>query len=208
MGRTEAQVIALGQPTFGSVFNADDPKRSPANTLSVGNNIKLEDGNLRGFPAPALLPDAAAPSSTAPAMFYVEGIGWQYATDHVSLCHDSVCPWAPSNRRFSYRATQLSGQLVASDGNGALRRLGYSKEEMTGHGFRTMASTLLNEQGWNRDAIERQLAHAESNSVRDAYNRADYLPERRRMMQAWADYLDAQRESGKVVPLFRAVGAE
>lgn len=92
--------------------------------------------------------------------------------------------------------------------NGALRRLGYSKEEMTGHGFRTMASTLLNEQGWNRDAIERQLAHAEGNSVRDAYNRADYLPERRRMMQAWADYLDAQRESGKVVPLFRVVGEE
>ena len=92
--------------------------------------------------------------------------------------------------------------------NGALRRLGYAKEEMTGHGFRTMASTLLNEQGWNRDAIERQLAHAESNSVRDAYNRADYLPERRRMMKAWADYLDAQRESRKVVPLFRAVGEE
>jgi len=90
--------------------------------------------------------------------------------------------------------------------NGALRRLGYSKEEMTGHGFRTMASTLLNEQGWNRDAIERQLAHAEGNSVRDAYNRADYLPERCRMMQAWADYLDVQRESGKVVSLFRAAG--
>ncbi len=90
--------------------------------------------------------------------------------------------------------------------NGALRRLGYSKEEMTGHGFRSMASTLLNEQGWNRDAIERQLAHAESNSVRDAYNRADYLPERRKMMQAWADYLDAQREGGMIVPLFKKVG--
>lgn len=92
--------------------------------------------------------------------------------------------------------------------NGALRRLGYSKEQMTGHGFRSMASTLLNEQGWNKDAIERQLAHAERNSVRAAYNFAEFLPERRRMMQAWADYLDAQRESGKVVPLFRAVGEE
>jgi integrase len=65
---------------------------------------------------------------------------------------------------------------------GALGRLGYSKDEMTGHGFRSMASTLLNEQGWNRDAIERQLAHAERNNIRAAYNYAEYLPERRKMM--------------------------
>ena len=71
----------------------------------------------------------------------------------------------------------------------ALRRMGYTKDEMTGHGFRSMASTLLNEQGWNRDAIERQLAHGERNAVRAAYNFAEFLPERRRMMQAWADYL-------------------
>lgn len=88
--------------------------------------------------------------------------------------------------------------------NGALRRLGYSKDEMTGHGFRSMASTLLNERGWNRDAIERQLAHAERNGVRAAYNYAEFMPERRRMMQAWADYLDALREGGRVVPLFQA----
>lgn len=72
----------------------------------------------------------------------------------------------------------------------ALRRMGYAKEEMSGHGFRSMASTLLNEQGWNRDAIERQLAHAEGNGVRAAYNYAEFLPERRKMMQAWADNLD------------------
>lgn len=72
----------------------------------------------------------------------------------------------------------------------ALRRMGYPKEEMSGHGFRSMASTLLNEQGWNRDAIERQLAHVEGNSVRAAYNYAEFLPERRKMMRAWADYLD------------------
>lgn len=72
----------------------------------------------------------------------------------------------------------------------ALRRLGYSKDEMTGHGFRSMASTLLNEQGWNCDAIERQLAHAERNNIRAAYNYAEYLPERKKMMQHWADYLD------------------
>jgi len=90
----------------------------------------------------------------------------------------------------------------------ALRRLGYAKDEMTGHGFRSIASTLLNELGWNRDAIERQLAHAERNNVRAAYNFAEFLPERRKMMQAWADHLDALREGGKVVPLFKAAGGK
>jgi integrase len=83
--------------------------------------------------------------------------------------------------------------------NAALRKLGYTSEEMTGHGFRSMASTLLNEWGWNRDAIERQLAHSEQNGVRAAYNYAEHLPLRRKMMQAWADYLDALRISGKPV---------
>lgn len=72
----------------------------------------------------------------------------------------------------------------------ALRRLGYSGDEMTWHGFRAMASTLLNEQGWHPDLIELQLAHAERNKVRAAYNRALRLDERRKMMQSWADYLD------------------
>lgn len=83
--------------------------------------------------------------------------------------------------------------------NAALRALGYSGEQMTGHGFRSMASTLLNEQGWPRDAIERQLAHGERNRVRAAYNYAEHLPERRKMMQAWADYLDALRDGRRVV---------
>jgi integrase len=75
--------------------------------------------------------------------------------------------------------------------NAALRRIGFSHEQHTGHGFRSTASTLLNEQGWNPDLIELQLAHAERNKVRSAYNRAERLSERRTMMQAWADYLDA-----------------
>ena len=72
----------------------------------------------------------------------------------------------------------------------AIRRMGYTKDEMCTHGFRSLASTLLNELGYNRDWIERQLAHGERNDVRAAYNYAEYLPERRRMMQEWADYLD------------------
>jgi integrase len=78
--------------------------------------------------------------------------------------------------------------------NAALRRLGYDGETMTGHGFRALASTRLNEMGWAPDVIERQLAHAERNKVRAAYNRASYMTERVRMMQVWADYLDSLRE--------------
>jgi integrase len=70
---------------------------------------------------------------------------------------------------------------------------------MTGHGFRAMASTRLNEMGWTPDVIERQLAHAERNKVRAAYNRASYLDERRKMMATWADYLDTLRISGQVI---------
>jgi integrase len=90
--------------------------------------------------------------------------------------------------------------------NAALRRMGYTKDEMTGHGFRAMASTILHEQGWPSDVIERQLAHSEGNSVKAAYNHAQHLPERRRMMQAWADYLDALKSSAQVIPLRRANG--
>ena len=75
----------------------------------------------------------------------------------------------------------------------ALRYMGFEKEEMVGHGFRAMASTLLNEQGWPPDIIERQLAHKERNKVRSAYNRAMYMDERRKMLQAWADFLDSLR---------------
>lgn len=87
----------------------------------------------------------------------------------------------------------------------ALRRMGYAKDEMTGHGFRSMASTLLHEQGWNHQVIERQLAHAERNAVSAAYNFAEHLPERRKMMQAWADYLDGLKASAEVIPIRRSV---
>ena len=85
----------------------------------------------------------------------------------------------------------------------ALRSLGYDGQTATGHGFRSTASTLLHEQGYPSDVIERQLAHKERNAVKDAYNRAQYLPERKAMMQAWADYLDGLRKGADVVPIRR-----
>lgn len=75
----------------------------------------------------------------------------------------------------------------------ALYRMGYHSRA-TGHGFRSTASTILNEHGFRADVIERQLAHCEQNSVRAAYNHAEYLPDRRQMMQWWADYLDQARK--------------
>ena len=85
----------------------------------------------------------------------------------------------------------------------ALRSLGYAGDTMTAHGFRSTASTLLHELGYPSDVIERQLAHKERNAVKDAYNRAQHLPERRKMMLAWADYLDGLRKGGDVVPIRR-----
>jgi integrase len=79
---------------------------------------------------------------------------------------------------------------------GALKRMGY-KGEMTGHGFRGLASTILNEMGYERGHIEMQLAHAPKNDVEAAYNKALYLPQRRVMLQGWADFLDEARKSGK-----------
>ena len=89
--------------------------------------------------------------------------------------------------------------------NAALRRLGYGPEAMTPHGFRAMAATRLNEiSRWNPDAIERQLAHQDRDTVRAAYTHgAEYWPERVSMMQAWSDYLDGLRGVGRVISLRR-----
>jgi integrase len=86
--------------------------------------------------------------------------------------------------------------------NTALRRLGFSKDEMTSHGFRAGASSILNECGlWSSDAIEAQLAHVEGNAGRRAYARAEFWEERVRMMQWWADRLDEMKRGGEVIPL-------
>lgn len=89
--------------------------------------------------------------------------------------------------------------------NAALRRLGFTGDEMTAHGFRSMASTLLNESGkWSADAIERALAHQDKDSVRGAYHRGAHWQERVEMAQWWADYLDQLKAGERVVPFERA----
>jgi integrase len=82
----------------------------------------------------------------------------------------------------------------------AMYRMGYHGLA-TVHGFRATASTILNERGWSPDVIERQLAHSERNKIRAAYNRAEYLDERRKMMQKWADYLDKLKAGAEIIPI-------
>lgn len=110
------------------------------------------------------------------------------------------------NDRYVFPSMRGNGRPM-SDGaiNTALKTLGYSSDKMTAHGFRSTASTLLNEQGWRRDAIERQLSHMDNDQIRAAYNRAEYLEERGRMMQLWADYLDELKAGATVIP-FKKTG--
>jgi integrase len=96
--------------------------------------------------------------------------------------------------RWVFPGARTNGEPMSENTvNAALRRLGYDRSKITAHGFRGMASTLLHECGWPSDVIERQLSHAERNAVKAAYNHAEHLPARRRMMQAWADHLDSLR---------------
>lgn len=105
-------------------------------------------------------------------------------------------------------ARNASRPLSENTLNAALRTLGFTQEQHTAHGFRGTASTLLNQQQWNKDAIERQLAHMPRDKVRASYNSADHLPLRRKMMQHWANYLDELRaDDGRVVNIGRGKAA-
>jgi integrase len=99
------------------------------------------------------------------------------------------------DRRFVLPGMRSSDRPMSDSAmNAALRRMGFAKDEMTPHGFRATAATLLNESGkWHPDAVERQLAHIDDNEIRRAYTRGEYWEERTRMMQWWADYLDELR---------------
>lgn len=107
-----------------------------------------------------------------------------------------------SRRREEGKARLAQQPISENTLNAALRRLGYSHDEMTAHGFRSTASTLLNEsKQFSPDAIERSLAHKDEDTVRGIYNRGAYWDERVTMAQWWADYLDQLREGGKVIPI-------
>ena len=105
--------------------------------------------------------------------------------------------------RFVFPSLMGGGECMSDNTiRAALRRMGYGNDEMTAHGFRAMARTLIAERlpGIPQDVIEAQLAHAKNNPLGMAYDRAEYMEQRRQMMQAWADYLDRLREGAQVLP--------
>jgi integrase len=105
--------------------------------------------------------------------------------------------WNLSNSDFVFPSIRsLTKPLSENAMNSALRRMGYGKDEVTAHGFRSSASTILNERGFNADVIEAALAHQDEDDVRRAYNRATYFKERVTLMQDWADLLDQFRQQG------------
>ena len=117
-------------------------------------------------------------------------------------CLRELYPLTGRGRYVFPGARGASRPLSENTVNAALRRLGYAKTEMTGHGFRAMARTILDEVlGVRPEFIEHQLAHAVRDPLGRAYNRTTHLPERRRMMQTWADYLDGLKNGAEVVPL-------
>lgn len=152
--------------------------------------------------------------------FDLDAAEWRIPAHKMKMRHAHIVPLATQALAILQDLKTLTGRgkylfpglrtadrpMCENTVNAALRRLGYDQSQMTGHGFRSMASTLLNEMGWHRDAIERQLAHAEKDGVRAAYNRAEHLPERRKMMQAWADYLCGLKQCAAVVPIRRKAG--
>ena len=105
--------------------------------------------------------------------------------DILMECHD-----LRTSRPYVFEGPRLSYTHITPDSlRVALRKLNISTDDLTTHGFRHIASTLLNEQGWPADAIEKQLSHEDKNKIRATYNQAEYLDVRREMMQAWSDYL-------------------
>jgi integrase len=167
--------------------------------LKLAPLVFVRPGELRGAEWPEFDLDGA--------MWRIPGARMKMKVDHlVPLSAQAVAVLRElftltGHGRYVFPSMRgASRHMSENTVNIALRSLGYDGDTMTGHGFRAMASSRLNELGWNADAIERQLAHAESNEIRAAYNHgAKYLDERKRMMQSWADYLDGLRAGGSVV---------
>lgn len=121
------------------------------------------------------------------------------STQAVALLREALTVTGPTGYVFPSVRTR-SRPMSENTINAGLRRLGYTSDEMTAHGFRAMASTLLNESGkWSPDAIERALAHGDGDKVRAAYHRGAHWDERVKMAQWWSDYLDALRKGADIL---------
>jgi integrase len=156
------------------------------------------------------------------AEFDLEMATWEISAGRMKMRRPHRIPLAPravailkelrklaGHDKFLFPSVRSSARCMSENTlNAALRRMGFKNEDMTSHGFRASASSLLNESGlWNADAIERQLAHVDRDSVRRAYARAEFWDERVEMMTWWADRCEELRRGGTVVPFAKAGGA-
>jgi len=148
--------------------------------------------------------------------FDLDGAVWKIPAGRMKMRTAHRVPLAPravevlkelqkstGQSRFLFPSARSVARCMSENTlNAALRRMGFKNEDMTSHGFRASASSMLNESGlWNADAIERQLAHVDGDSVRRAYARAEFWDERVRMVTWWAERCDELRRGGIVVPL-------
>lgn len=150
--------------------------------------------------------------------FDLEAAEWRIPAERMKMRRPHLVPLSRQALELLRAAQALTGgvglvfpgvrsrhkELSENTFNAALRYLGFDKDVITAHGLRAVASTQLNEMGWDPDVIERQMAHADRNKVRAVYNRNEYVPERRNMMQAWADRVDALKAGNLSRPMAKA----
>jgi integrase len=169
--------------------------------LKLSPHVFTRPGELRRAEWSEIDPEAAVWRIPAPKMKarqeHVVPLSWQA----VALLQ--TVRQFTGNGRYVFPSIRSGANPMSENTiNAALRRLGFSGDEMTAHGFRAMASTLLNESGkWHPDAIERALAHKDRDTVRAAYARGAFWNERVEMAQWWSDHLDILRHGAKVIPI-------
>jgi len=224
-GRAERDVTADLRGALPSPNKGHFPAITEAKPLAqLLRDIDAYTGNFVVRTALQLQPLIfARPANLAAAEwseFDLDAAEWRIAADKMKMKEAHIVPLskqAIALLRDIYPLTGSSRYVFASNqgkaGNephisresigAAIRRMGYQGQH-TAHGFRTTASTMLHEQGFHSDMIERQLSHGERNRVKAAYNRAQHLPERVKMLQAWADYLDGLKNGAQVIPFRKA----
>jgi len=183
-----------------------DGQPSTVYALRLAPHVFARPGELRHMEKSELDLERAVWRIPAEKMKMRSGHEVPLSTQALSIIGDALA--VSGNGAYVFPAiSNLRRPLSENTLNGALRRLGYSGDEMTAHGFRSMASSLLNESGkWSPDAIERALAHRDGNAIRGIYNRSAYWAERIEMAQWWSNYLDLLRKGAEIVPLRTVVG--
>jgi integrase len=202
---------AILQPTeLGALLRAIDGYTGNASTLMalrLAPHVFQRPGELRHAEWSEFDLEAAVWTIPAEKMKMRRAHTVPLSKQALAILSEARAISAPDDR-YVFPSVRTPARPISENTlNAALRRLGYSKETATAHGFRSTASTLLNESAkWSPDAIERALAHGDKDQVRAAYNRGQHWSERVAMAQWWSDYLDTLRDGGKVLP-FAGKGA-